>query len=166
MTEDQALGVLEASIKHMAKGTGRPTAFKLDTVKEILARLGGGETLTAICEDDHMPSRVTVWYWGQAHPPFANLLERVRTGAWTDSLVDQALDRALAASDKEEAACARVVAETALKVAGRANPQRWGERGNLTGGVNVQIVTPLFGEDMLNQDEMVIDLGKGKDKQE
>ncbi len=32
---------------------------------EILDRLANGETLTNICEGDHLPSRITVWRWTQ-----------------------------------------------------------------------------------------------------
>jgi hypothetical protein len=32
---------------------------------EILDRLADGITLTNICEDDHLPSRITVWRWTQ-----------------------------------------------------------------------------------------------------
>ena len=144
MTAQQELAALGVIMTSHAKGTGRPTKFKPEIVRPLLARLAEGETLTAICRDPGMPCFSTVWLWAQIYPQFAKVFERVRAGSFADSLVDQALGRAFDASDKDEAMCARVASETALKVASRIAPHRWGERGDASGGVNIQIVTPLF----------------------
>lgn len=42
---------------------GRPTTYTDDIARELLTRLAAGETLTAICADDHMPTRNAVHRW-------------------------------------------------------------------------------------------------------
>ncbi len=143
ISEEMELAILGRAFDDQAKKNGRPTLFKPEIVKPILARLAGGETLTSICADDDMPSYETVWLWRQIYPSFSKVFERARTGAFTDNLVDQALDRSFQASDKESAMCARVASETALKVASRIAPHRWGERNDGSGGVNILIQSPL-----------------------
>lgn len=166
VTDDQALDILEQSARAIAKDTGRPSTFTGKMAKRILSELMEGKTLAKICEPEDMPNPGTVWVWRQRHPAFSDIYERVRSGAYADSLVDQALNRAFDAQDKEDAACARVASETALKVASRINPQRWGERGDPSGGINVQIVTPLFGQDSLDEQTMVIEVDPGAKSEE
>jgi hypothetical protein len=43
--------------------TGRPTVRTDEMVDEILDRISGGELLTPICRDDHMPARSTFLAW-------------------------------------------------------------------------------------------------------
>jgi hypothetical protein len=42
---------------------GRPSAYSRPLADEICRRLAGGETLTSICKDPHMPDRSTVAGW-------------------------------------------------------------------------------------------------------
>lgn len=42
---------------------GRPSIYSDSIASEICQRLSLGESLTAICRDDHMPSFVTVYSW-------------------------------------------------------------------------------------------------------
>jgi hypothetical protein len=42
---------------------GRPSVYTQDVVDEILARLANGETLRAICKEDHLPKESTVRRW-------------------------------------------------------------------------------------------------------
>lgn len=43
--------------------TGRPSTYTPEIAAEICRRLGGGESLLAICRDEAMPSDVTVRRW-------------------------------------------------------------------------------------------------------
>ena len=42
---------------------GRPSIFSDEFAAEICDRLAGGESLNAICSDDHMPTRQAVHEW-------------------------------------------------------------------------------------------------------
>lgn len=37
--------------------------FRAEVVDELLARFAGGETISKICKDEHMPARSTVYVW-------------------------------------------------------------------------------------------------------
>ena len=45
------------------KPRGRPSVFTEAVAEEICERLAAGETLTSICEDDHLPRESTVRAW-------------------------------------------------------------------------------------------------------
>lgn len=61
---------------------GRPTVMTEEVKQEMLRRLADGETLTAICRDDHMPVRSTVNYLMSQETPeaiaFSNAYMRAR----------------------------------------------------------------------------------------
>ncbi len=42
---------------------GRPSGYTIEIAEEICTRIAGGETLTAICGDSHLPSISTVSRW-------------------------------------------------------------------------------------------------------
>jgi hypothetical protein len=67
---------------------GRPSGYNEATATEICHRMINGENLTAICKDKHMPSRVTVYDWMEAHPEFRTRCARAREGL-ADFLVDE-----------------------------------------------------------------------------
>lgn len=72
MSEDQAgaepegdntpLGAPPVNPDSISK-TGRPSAYTPERATEICDRYAMGETLIAICRDEHMPSEVTVRGW-------------------------------------------------------------------------------------------------------
>lgn len=57
---------------------GRPSTFSEEKADEICERLINGESLRAICKDDHMPSAVTVFKWLDKHEGFANRYARAK----------------------------------------------------------------------------------------
>lgn len=71
----------------MAKA-GRPSTYSEKTADEIVQRMIEGESLTAICRDEKMPPRVTVYAWFDKHPDFYARCARARE-ALADYLVDQ-----------------------------------------------------------------------------
>ena len=71
----------------MAKA-GRPSTYSEKTADEIVQRMIEGESLTAICKDEKMPPRVTVYAWFDKHPDFYARCARARE-ALADYLVDQ-----------------------------------------------------------------------------
>ena len=42
---------------------GRPCLYTPEIAAEVLNRMGGGETLTSICRDAHLPSDAVIWDW-------------------------------------------------------------------------------------------------------
>lgn len=70
---------------------GRPTAYTPEIAAEILARLADGETLPAICEDDHIPARGTVMGWVvDDREGFSDRYHRARElqrDSWADDMV-------------------------------------------------------------------------------
>lgn len=67
------------------------STFTQEVADEILRRLAEGETLTAICRDEGMPTRRTVTNWRHANPEFgAAYDEAVLAGCYV--LLDQTLE--------------------------------------------------------------------------
>lgn len=67
---------------------GRPSKYTPEVADEIISRLSLGETLTRICRDAHIPERMTVWRWEEAHPEFSIRLRGARLKQ-ADSLFDE-----------------------------------------------------------------------------
>lgn len=62
----------------------RPSIYTEEIADEICERLANGEFLVAICADDHMPHRTTVFRWERESPDFATRCAhaRVYQGDW------------------------------------------------------------------------------------
>lgn len=75
---------------------GRPRAYKEETAKEIIRRMCEGESLRAICSDEHMPARATVMMWvAENENGFLDRYEKAciaRAHFWADELLDIADD--------------------------------------------------------------------------
>lgn len=70
---------------------GRPSKYTEALANEICERLADGETLTGICEDEHMPERRTVLRWKRDVDGFASRYARAREDQrelWADELID------------------------------------------------------------------------------
>lgn len=61
--------------------TGRPTDYNLDMALAICERLADGESLRAICKDDDMPARSTVFRWLSLEEGFSDLYARAKEEA-------------------------------------------------------------------------------------
>lgn len=59
-------------------GPGRPSLATPELKAEILERLALGEFLTAICQEPHMPSSMSVYRWKDDDPEFALGFARAR----------------------------------------------------------------------------------------
>jgi len=51
---------------------GRPSSYTPELAAKICERLAAGESLNAICKDEDMPDRVTVYRWVDANEEFRN----------------------------------------------------------------------------------------------
>ena len=57
---------------------GQPTKYNQDIAETLCVRLGSGESLKAICQDDDMPSQSVVYLWLNRHPEFLEMYTRAR----------------------------------------------------------------------------------------
>lgn len=57
---------------------GRPSSYTDAIANEICERLAAGETLTRICEDEHIPAIATVARWLLNRPDFSRAYARAR----------------------------------------------------------------------------------------
>ena len=75
------------------KGTGRPSAFSPELGDAICERIGGGESLRAICRSEGMPHVATVCRWlaKEENEVFREQYARARE-AQADVLFDEILD--------------------------------------------------------------------------
>lgn len=71
---------------------GRPSKYTRQLADEICHRISGGETLTSICTDGHMPTRQTVLQWKRDDlDGFSLRYVRAREEQWelwSDELID------------------------------------------------------------------------------
>lgn len=73
----------------MAAQEGRSTYTK-ETADIICERIANGESLRAICDDEGMPDKATVFRWLQAEPAFCDQYARARE-AQADAIFDDIL---------------------------------------------------------------------------
>lgn len=71
---------------------GRPSKYSRELADEICDRISGGETLTSICDDAHMPQRQAVLRWKREDlDGFSIRYARAREDQrelWSDEMVD------------------------------------------------------------------------------
>lgn len=104
---------------------GRPSKKTPQLVEEIVERLSNGEPLARICADEHMPSFSTVWRWEDADEEFRNLSARAREHG-THYIADDCLR--IADDDALEPADKRVRVDTRLRLIGKWNAKRYGDK--------------------------------------
>lgn len=95
------------------KKMGRPRKDQNGEKEELVALLKEGVTFRRACEAVGIAMR-TMWDWYDEDERFRAALSRAREAGYK-ARIDEALERAQAAADKDAAYCARVVADIALK---------------------------------------------------
>lgn len=70
---------------------GRPSGYTKEIGDEICDRLSDGESLRAICRDDHMPNKSMVFRWLYEFQSFRDQYARAKEEQ-ADSLADDILD--------------------------------------------------------------------------
>lgn len=68
----------------------RPRKYDRALAAEICERLSNGETLSAICRDEHMPHRSSIYLWEEADESLARQVARARARGY-DALAEEAL---------------------------------------------------------------------------
>ena len=96
-----------------------------DVESEILQRLSQGETLRAICRDDHMPDESSVRGWVLDDPAFAPQYARARN-LGLDSRADRIAE---IASDRErDPNCRRIEIEAEKWALSKMRPDLYGDK--------------------------------------
>lgn len=95
------------------KKMGRPRKDQNGEKDELVALLKEGVTFRRACDQVGIALR-TMWDWYDQDETFRAALSRAREAGYK-ARIDEALERAQAAADKDAAYCARVVADIALK---------------------------------------------------
>lgn len=94
---------------------------------EICARIAMGESLLAICRDDHMPWPSTVYHWRRENRDFAFNYARAREDQG-DTNADEIADvRAKVASGELDPAAARVIIDALKWEAGKRKAKVYGD---------------------------------------
>lgn len=131
---------MEADPAPPAATAGRPSLYTVELGEEIAERMVNGESLTAICRDEAMPHRGTVFRWLMKHPEFAALYREARMIA-AELMADELLEIADDASqdwtvgergglvpDHELVNRSRLRVDTRKWVLSKVLPHRWGDR--------------------------------------
>jgi hypothetical protein len=106
---------------------GRHSEFTEEIGTAICVRIADGESLRAICEDDDMPERCTVFAWINRHPEFADQYARAREMS-AEADADDVGHYARKAADGEiEPAAARAAIDGLKWSAGKRKPKKYGD---------------------------------------
>lgn len=128
----------------------RPSSYKQETANEICERLTQGESLRAICRDDHMPDCVTVFRWLRTNDEFRSQYARAREeqaenmageilAIADDSRGDteirmDAKGNEYEAPDHEWMARAKLRVDTRKWLMSKLAPKKYGDRVDITTG--------------------------------
>lgn len=128
---------------------GRPSKRTPELIAEICERLSKGEPLAAICRDDHMPDRKSIWNWEQEDPELSPHIARAREEGF-DAIALNCLEisddgrRDYVGADGERIIDhdhiqrAKLRVDTRLKLLAKWDPKRYGDKvqhANAEGGL-------------------------------
>lgn len=131
----------------------RPSKRGPQVEDEVCRRLADGETLRAICRDDHMPSWQRIYEWVASDEAFAGRIARARElGA--DAIAEQTLDildepperTNTEHGDKVDSgyvAWQKNRAEQRLKLLAKWFPKKYGDRQEIDLNVNSSLAERL-----------------------
>jgi hypothetical protein len=136
----------------------RTTDFTQELADEICARIADGESLKAICEEQGMPHRATVFRWLAAHETFRDMYAHARLSQ-ADALFDEILgiadtpmigEKTKETSDgKTETTTGDMIEHRRLQVdtrkwmAARLAPKKYGDKLELAGDPNNPVLVPV-----------------------
>ncbi len=124
-------------------GPGRPSIYSSDLADVICERLACGESLRKICEDEHMPDRVTVIRWLSKGGDFATKYAHAReiqSHVWVDDTYEMARsvpERNPVTGSIDAASVAHIRNQVAAMqwLAMKLNPKMYGDKINMSHGV-------------------------------
>lgn len=104
---------------------GRPSSYSPELAEAICERLAKGEPLARICESDDMPCFSTVWRWERDNDEFRKLSAHARE-IGTHYIADDCIR--ISDTAGMEPADKRVRIDTRLRLIGKWNAKKYGER--------------------------------------
>lgn len=111
-----------------ADKAARHKILSVGLAEEICERIGNGESLRSICQDDYMPTTTTVYRWLQDYPDFRDQYADARARQ-ADFYADQIVTLADTAEDHNKA---RLQIDARKWVAAKLLPKKYGERVTAT----------------------------------
>lgn len=123
--------------KAQKKPVGRPSTRTEAVVEEILSRLAHGEPMARICADAHMPDFSTVWRWEGDDEDFRKASAHAReigTHYIADDCIRISDDASIEPADK------RIRIDTRLRLIGKWNSKRYGDKVEHGGSVGVTLL--------------------------
>jgi hypothetical protein len=112
---------------------GRPSDYTQATADEICERLSEGESLRAICLDDNMPHKATVFRWLAANEEFRDQYARARESQ-ADVLVDEMIYIADGKHGGEDVQRDRLSVDARKWAASKLKPKTYGDKVKHVGG--------------------------------
>lgn len=107
---------------------GRPTDYTKELGDEICVRIADDEGVSAICRDERMPSRTTIYMWLRTQEEFANNYARARNDQGHTVADEMREIRRKIESGELDPAAARVITDALKWEAGKRAPKSYGER--------------------------------------
>lgn len=118
---------------------GRPSKYSPEVIEAICARLSKGEPLAAICREDGMPGRTTLWEWEQADKAISERIARAREEGEEaiaadclliadDAAGDFRMGEKSVLADTDHIQRSKLRIETRLKLLAKWNPGKWGDK--------------------------------------
>jgi len=141
------------------KKLGRPSSYSEERAAEICARLVNGESLRAICRDDHMPDVKTVYLWMAQNEIFLQQYTQAKEDQAdtlqedildiADTLPEQVVDdKGIARVDAAYVNWMRLRVDSRKWIASKLKPKKYGDRTTLAGDkdnpVEVRASTEIF----------------------
>ena len=96
----------------------------LELLPTIYAEVASGRSLSSVLKDAGMPSSSTFWRWHAEQPDIRDNLARARENG-VEALLDECVDIADEASDRDSAAAAKVRVDTRIKLAQMLAPRKY-----------------------------------------
>ena len=104
------------------------TEYTLGVARELITRYANGETLAAICKDEHMPDRTTVIRWRSKYADFEAAYLRARDMS-VDQQVEDTID--IADTDRDPQRARNRIAARQWRAA-KLKPKEYGDKIELS----------------------------------
>ena len=121
--------------KKVARKRGRPSKYTPAIAAEICRRLSEGEPYVRICALPDMPDLSTIWRWEEMHEDFRKLSARALE-LGTNAIAHDCLR--IADDQDIDAAHKRIMVDTRLRLIGKWNAKRYGDRLNVKQETSVE----------------------------
>lgn len=144
----------------MKKPQGRPSEYNEPMAAQICERIADGESLRAICRDEAMPAKSTVFKWLNQQATFADQYARARE-AQADTMADEILEIADETAfdsieseggglkpDSEWIARSRLRVDARKWLASKMAPKKYGDKITHAGDPDAPVSLVLNGSDI------------------